>query len=331
MTRRTRAATLTTLVVVTLAGCRGGDDEGVLRLNGRIEAATVDLAPRVQGRVVEVLVREGDRVKAGDLLVRLDLGEVAVAPARDAETVAAAEARVRDLASGSRPAEIAAAEAERTDRAAALQLASEELERQRLLRSRKVGTQRDLDRATADVARARAAVDAATERLRLVRQGFREWQTRQARAELGRAERVKEQSEIVVREAELRAPADAVVLHRLVEPGALAGPGLPAITLGLAHRLYVRTFVPEPRLGQVRQGQAVHVVVDAYPDRSFPARVGEIAPTAEFTPKAVETREERINLVYAAKVDLDAGWDSTLVPGQPAEVLVAPEAAGARP
>ena len=324
MTRFAMLAVALATLATALAGCRRNPTDDRIHLNGRVEAPLVDIAPRVQGRVVEVLVREGDRVKAGDLLVRLDLAEMALAPERDAQSVAAAQARVRDLSAGSRAAEIAASEAERADRLAALSLAREELERQRMLRSRKVGTQRDLDRALSDVARAEAAVDAATERLRLVRQGSREWQTRQAEAELGRARQVKAQSDIVVREAELRAPGDAVVLHRLVEPGALLGPGQSAVTLGLEGRLYVRTFIPEPRLGQVRQGQQVQVVVDAFPDRQFPARVTEISPTAEFTPKAVETRAERVNLVYAAKVDLDAGWKAPLVPGQPAEVFVPP-------
>lgn len=324
MTRSAFACAALVAASLAMPGCNRDAADDRLRLNGRIEAPLVDIAPRIQGRVLEVLAREGDRVKAGDVLVRLDLAETALAPERDAQAVSAAEARVQDLASGSRSAEVAAAEAERRDRQAALSLAKEELARQQLLRSRKVGTQRDLDRAVSDVSRAEAAVDAATQRLRLVEQGFRQWQTRQAQAELGRARRVKEQSDIVVREAELRAPSDAVVLHRLVEPGALLGPGQAALTLGLESRLYVRTFIPEPQLGRVRQGQAVQVSTDAYPDRTFSARVTEISPTAEFTPKAVETREERVNLVFAAKVDLDAGWNAPLVPGQPAEVLVAP-------
>ncbi|HTV01803.1 MAG TPA: HlyD family efflux transporter periplasmic adaptor subunit [Luteitalea sp.] len=318
------------VALATTASCRREATDDAVRLNGRVEAALVEVAPRIQARVVEVRVREGDRVKAGDVLLRLDLAEVALAPDRDAQSVAAASARVRDLASGSRNAEIAAADAERADRVAALSLAREELTRQELLRSRRVGTQRDLDRAKSDVTRAEAAVAAATERLRLVRQGFREWQTRQAQAELGRAEQVKAQSDITVKEAELRAPSDAVVLHRLVEPGALLGPGQAALTLGLESRLYVRTFVPETQLGRVRQGQAVQVTVDSFPGQQFPARVTEISPTAEFTPKAVETRTERVNLVYAAKVDLDAGWKAPLVPGQPAQVVVAMAATGGR-
>ena len=302
------------------AGCSRQATEEVWHLNGRIEAPLVDVAPRATGRVVEVLVREGDRVSAGDVLVRLDLGETAFNVEREGHAVDAATARVRDLAAGSRTAEIAAAEAEVTDREAAEALAARELERQTFLRERMVGNARDLDRARTDLERARAAVAAARERLAVVREGARRWQTAQARAELGRAETIARQSEVVVAEADIRAPADAVVLHRLVEPGTLVTIGQPTLTLGLAERLYVRTFIPETRLGQVRQGDPMWVEVDAHPGRRFPARVTEISPVAEFTPKAVETRNERVNLVYAAKVDLDAGWDAPLVPGQPAEV-----------
>jgi HlyD family secretion protein len=188
--------------------------------------------------------------------------------------------------------------------------------------AKKVGIPRDLDRAKTELARAEAAHEASAERLALAREGFRKYQTQQAASDVKRAATVLRQSETVAREAEVRAPADGVVLHRMAEPGLLLGPGQPALTMAFADRLYVRTFVPETKLGRVRPGSTAHVFVDAFPGKSFPARVTEVSPTAEFTPKAVETREERVNLVYAAKVDLDAGWDAPLVPGQPAEVLV---------
>jgi HlyD family secretion protein len=112
----------------------------------------------------------------------------------------------------------------------------------------------------------------------------------------------------------------------MAEPGLLLGGGQPALTMAFAGRLYVRTFVPETKLGLVRQGSVARVVVDTFPGKSFPARVTEISPDAEFTPKPVETRDERVNLVYPAKVDLDGGWGVPLVPGQPAEVFIDPPA-----
>jgi HlyD family secretion protein len=130
------------------------------------------------------------------------------------------------------------------------------------------------------------------------------------------------QSEIVARESEIRAPADAVVTHRMVEPGQLLAAGQTGMTLALTGRLYVRTFIPETKLGRVKHGQTAQVTVDAFPGKTFDAIVTEIAPDAEFTPKQVETREERVNLVYGAKVDLMEGWGVALVPGQPAEIIV---------
>jgi HlyD family secretion protein len=325
---RTHSVTLILLLILAVGtGCRKAADPTSFVLNGRIEAPTVDLAAKVPGRVSEIRVREGDRVKAGDLLVGLDIGEMAVNVERDRRGVESATARFRDLSSGSREAEVAAARAEVLDREAALDLARRELARQQLLISRKVGTARDLDRATTDVSRAEAVLKVSRDRLALVQEGFRRWQTEQARVDVDRARTVLEATETIAREAEIRAPADGVVLHRLVEPGQLLGTGQPALTMAFADRLYVRTFVPEPRLGLVRQGLDVRVRVDAYPDRDFAARVTEISPDAEFTPKAVETRAERVNLVYAAKVDLEAGWNAPLVPGQPAEVVVALAAA----
>ena len=321
--KRILFATVLAAGTLALSGCRdAADDDDVIRLNGRIESTTVDLGPKVAGRVLEVRVKEGDRVKAGDLLVRLDLGETSIAVEREQAGVRSAEARVDDLQAGSRSAEIAAVQAEVADRRAAVQLASKESERQSFLLEKKVGTQRDYDRARTELQRARAALDLSEERLALVREGSRRNQTAAAKADADRAAAVLKQSLSVARESEIRAPTDGIILHRLAEPGQLVGPGQPAITFAFGDRLFVRTFIPETKLGKVKMGAPASVVVDAFPGKEFPAHITEISPDAEFTPKAVETKSERVNLVYAAKVDLDRGWTEPLVPGQPAEVRV---------
>ena len=310
------------LTAAAAPSCREKDDGKAVRLNGRIEAPLVDLAPKVPGRVVEVLVSEGDRVKTGQVLARLDLGETALAVERDTQGALSAEAKYEDLASGSRRAEIAAAEADVADRRAAVALARRELARQESLLSQQIGTVQAHDVAKTELARAEAALQASEERHRLVRDGFRSHQTDAARYDADRARVELKQSETVAREAEIRAPADGVILHRIAEPGLVLAAGQPALTMAFADRLYVRTFVPETKLGLVRPGQSATVRVDAFPDKTFRARVAEISPDAEFTPKAVETRNERVNLVYTTKVDLLDGWGAPLVPGQPAEVTV---------
>jgi HlyD family secretion protein len=319
--RPTTAAAMA-IALAALGACSQAKDPNIVQLNGRIEAPLVDLAPKVTGRVIAVKVREGDRVKAGDLLITLDLGDTALAVVRDRHGVESARARLQDLAVGSRQAEVKAAEAEVADRNAALELAKRELQRQEVLLSKQVTTERDFDRAKTELDRAQATARIAEEKLALTREGFRSWQTAQARSEVDRAQAQLAQSQVVARESDIRAPADGIVTHRMVEPGQLLNAGQTGMTLALTTRLYVRTFVPETKMGQVRQGQSAHVSVDAFPGKTFTATVAEISPDAEFTPKAVETKSERVNLVYAAKIDLADGWNAPLVPGQPADVQV---------
>jgi HlyD family secretion protein len=170
--------------------------------------------------------------------------------------------------------------------------------------------------------RAQASARISEEQLALTREGFRRWQTAQARSEVDKAQAQLKQSEIVANEREIRAPADGMVTHKMVEPGQLLAAGQTGITLALTNRLYVRTFVPETKLGAVRAGLKGTVTVDAFPGESFDAVLTEISPDPEYTPKTVETKAERINLVYGAKADLVAGWAARLVPGQPADIQV---------
>ncbi len=332
MTRSRRTFALPAILAAAAAvtvGC-GTRNDATVHLQGRVEAPLVDLAPKVAGRVLEVRVREGDRVKAGDVLVRLDLGDTAIAVDRDRDGLRSAEAKYQDLAVGNRPPEIAAAEADAADKRAQVEFARREMTRQKDLLAKQIGTQQDFDRAQTDLESAVANLKASEDRLELSRQGFRKHQTEQARYDADRAKNVLRQSEVLAQESEIRAPADGVILHRIAEPGLLLAVGQPAITMAFADRLYVRTFIPEQQLGKVRAGMAATVHVDAFPGRSFPARVTEISPDAEFTPKPVETKSERINLVYSSKVDLDRGWKEPIVPGQPADVTIAGSEAVAR-
>src|SRR5262249_2655334 len=152
-------------------------------------------APKVAGRVLSIAVKEGDRVKAGDLLIRLDLGDTALSVERDRHGVDAARARFQDLSDGSRRAEVRAAEADVADKRAAVELAARELERQQFLLTRAVGAARDFDRAKTELDRAAAAQRIAEEQLALAREGFRKWQTEQARSEVQRAEAQLRQSQ----------------------------------------------------------------------------------------------------------------------------------------
>ncbi len=275
------------VAALALAACRQAADPTLVRLNGRIEAALVDLRPKVTGRVREVLVREGDRVKAGDVLVRLDLGETGLTVARDKSAVASAQSRVRDLEAGTRKLGCGRGRG-RGRRSQGRPRAGEEGAGPPAVHARAQG--RDAARRRSRDDRSRAA-DGGGERgvepAAALREGARRDQVQQARDEVARAETVLEQSQTVVNEGELRAPADTVVVHRFVEPGQLVTPGQPTLTLAFLDRaLRPHLRARDRPLGRVRPGMEAEVVVDAYQGRTFKGKVAEISRDAEFTPEA---------------------------------------------
>lgn len=144
---------------------------------------------------------------------------------------------------------------------------------------------------------------------------------RRARELLGRGgstRRQFEKAELILRDQQLIAPIDGLVLNRVSEPGETISPGIPAVVIGNPQDVYVKIFVTEREVGLVKVGQPARLAVDAFPDRFFEGRVTFISPTAEFTPKNVQTKEERVTQTFAVKVTLQRP-DGTLKPGMPAD------------
>lgn len=287
-------------------------------LNGRVEAYLTDLGPRVGGRLVELTVREGQRVKAGDLLARISAEELDAAVLRDQAGFDSADAKRLELDRGTRIEQVAQGEARVRDAEAALKLAEENLRRTQRLVGDKVLSQAELDRVTAERDRAAAALNLQAKSLAELKAGARIEQRQAGGAEARKARAVLQQSRVQAGFTEVRAPFDGVVTHRLREPGSVIGAGQPVLTLARLDQLWVRIYLPQALQSQARLGTPVTVLTaDA---RSLEATLDEIASESEFTPKMVESREERVNLVYPARVNLVNGWDKGLVPGVAVDV-----------
>lgn len=287
-------------------------------LNGRVEAYLTDLGPRAGGRLVELNVREGQRVKAGDLLARVAAEELEAAVLRDEAGFDSADARRLELDRGARAEQIAQGEARVRDAEAAVKLAEENLRRATKLSGERVLSQADLDRATAERDRAAAALNLQGKVLAELKAGARIEQRQAGSAEARKARAVLQQSRAQAGFTEIRAPFDGIVTHRLREPGSVIGAGQPVLTLARLDQLWVRIYLPQPIQGQARIGSPVTVLT---PDkRMLDATLDEVGSEAEFTPKMVESREERVNLVYPARVTLKNGWDLGLVPGVAVDV-----------
>lgn len=287
-------------------------------LNGRVEAYLTDLGPRAGGRLVELNVREGQRVKAGDLLARVAAEELDAAILRDQAGFDSADAKRLELDRGSRAEDIAQGEARVRDAEAALKLAEENLKRTASLARDRILSQAEMDRVASERDRAAANVNLQSKALLELKAGARIEQRQAGGAEARKAQAVLHQSRLQAGFTEVRAPFDGVITHRLREPGSVISAGQPVLTLARLDQLWVRVYLPQAVQSQVRIGAPV--TVTTADQRSLEATLDEISSESEFTPKMVESREERVNLVYPARVNLPQGWDKGLVPGVAVDV-----------
>ncbi|MEZ5934896.1 MAG: secretion protein HlyD [Alphaproteobacteria bacterium] len=304
------------------------EEKAGLELYGNVDIRQVELGFRVGGRIAAMRFEEGDAVAAGDQLATLDQR-----PYRDerrlAEAdVALAEANLAKLEAGNRPEEIAQAEAAVAERDAALTNATRQFERQERLVRNDIASRQAFDDAKALVDEAEARLTSARKALDLAKEGFRSEDKAAARASLEAAGARLATAETGLADTALQAPADGIMLSRVREPGAIVAPGETVYTLSLERPIWVRAYVPEPSLGQLRPGQEVEVISDARPDQPYHGQIGFISPVAEFTPKTVETPDLRTALVYRFRVVVEDGA-AGLRQGMPVTVRVPEPGAGA--
>jgi HlyD family secretion protein len=302
-----------------------------LVLYGDIDLRQVDLAFHDSERIAAVYVQEGDRVRRGQILARLDESRLLPQLAQAQSAAAAQRAVVERMHHGNRPQEIAEARAnvalEEADSYDAVRKYQRLLTLSQASGGRAVSRQ-DLDdaKAAADVAEARLNVNRKALSLEVL--GPRREDVDQAEAQL-RADQA--QAALLcqmVADAELRAPMDSVVRSRIAEPGDMASPQTTAFTLAITDPKWVRTYLPEPDLGLVRPGIRATLAFDAFPHQRFDGWVGFISPVAEFTPKTVETPDLRSSLVYEVRVFVRDPED-VLRLGMPATVYLPLGGAGA--
>jgi len=316
---------LACLLLPTLGGCgRSPAANGRLVLSGNIEVTDAQLGFKTAGRVAERPIFEGDSVKEGQLIARLDDAEQrAQRDIRRAE-LAAAEAALAELEAGSRPQEIAAAEAALHSAEAERDRARFDFARQKELRSADAIAQRDFETAEATLKVGEAKSAQAAEQLKLVREGPRAEEIAQGRARVAQARASLALAETQLENTRLLSPLAGVVISHNIEPGEFVAAGTPVVTVADLAHVWVRAYVNQTDLGRIRLGQKAAVRIDTFPDRTFEGTVGFVASEAEFTPKTVQTTKERVKLVFRIKVDV-CSPKGELKPGMPADVSFSAE------
>lgn len=299
-------------------------DESTVFASGTVDATEIAASFRVPGMLFKRPVDEGSRVKAGELLAALDERET-VARLDQAEAAQqAAQARLKDLEQGYRPQEIAEARAQVEQARANAANLEEEARRSEALFSGGATSQqrRDKDRTAATVADQQ--LNATQERLKLLQSGYRPETLNAARAQFEEAKAAVAAARVALEDLQVTSPVEGVVTRKHAEVGETLGAGRPVVTVTDISRPWVRVYIPENQIGKVHLGATAKIKVDTFPDREFDGRVSYVSSQAEFTPKNVQTQEERVKLVFAVNVTLD-NRDGALKPGMPADVTIAAE------
>ncbi len=273
-----------------------------LVLHGNVDIRQVELAFNASGRIEQMLAHEGDRVTPGQLLAVLDMRRLERAEQLAEAQVAAQRQVVARFRAGSRPEEISKAKADVEAARVDARNAAHTYERLKALAAQRFIAEQQADDARAAAEAASARLKSVEEALRLVVLGPRQEDTAAAEATLAANEAALAIARRDLAEASLYAPAAGVIENRVLEPGDMASPQKTVFTLALGEPLWVRAYVPGPDLGKIRVGSRAAVRTDSYPGKRYRAWVGFISPTAEFTPKSVETQEVRTQLVYQVRV-----------------------------
>lgn len=300
--------------------------DGPITLYGNVDQRQVALAFNASERIATLLVHEGEQVKAGQLLGELDTRSLQLKLAVAKAQSAVSEQALLKLRTGSRPEELAQANAAVSAAQAEADNAAAQAARLRGLHDDTAGrgvSTNDVDNAAARAKVAAAHLQEARKARELVAAGARKEDIASASAQ---ADAARAQSALLAQQladARLIAPVDAVVRARLLEPGEMASPQKPVLSLAIMQGKWVRTYVSERDLGRIRPDMPATVTIDSAPQQGIAGRIGTISSVAEFTPKTVQTEDLRTALVYEVRVLVDDSQDRLRL-GLPATVRITP-------
>jgi HlyD family secretion protein len=318
------------VILALAAACGRGEDDGPVRASGYVEATEVRVAPEVGGRIVELAVDEGDRVAAGAPIARLDTTDTELALQRVEAERAQAAAQLALLKAGARAEDVrqarAQADSARAEVAAAeteLQSAAADLERFEALLASNAGSRKQRDDAATRRGVAEARMNAATERVRSadatvarLKAGARPEELAAARARVAAVDAQLAALGKARADATVTSPVAGMVTSRLVDPGEIVAPRTPLVVVTDLDRAWANVYVDEPMVPRLSLGQTVPLVTDA--GQRIQGKITFISPKAEFTPRNVQTAEERTKLVYRIKVTTD-NREGVLKTGMPVE------------
>ncbi len=296
-------------------------EKGILILSGNVEVTEMNLGFKSPGRIISLKTDEGDKVNPGQLLAEIDRAELIAQTQQNQASLAETRDRLAELKAGSRPQELEQAKSQVKYTEAELTKAAKDYQRAETLYQNGAIAAQQLDaaRRTLDVASSQHRNS--QEALSLVKEGPRKETIRAAENRVRQAEAALQTLQERVKDTVLYAPSAGIIIKKNAELGETVSAGLPVFTLGDLEHPWIKVYVKEDKLGKVSLGQKASITVDSFPGKTFEGTITYISPEAEFTPKTIQTHEERVKLVYAIKITLP-NPEEALKPGMPADVRI---------
>ncbi len=303
-----------------LSACNGNSDNKIEE-SGTIEATNILVSSKVNGTVLKFLVDEGDKVEKSDTILIID-SELLEIQLRQAEALkAAAEAKYNLLVKGARKEDLILAEEKLNQAKANFKLISKEKERiENLFKSNAV-SKREFDQISAKFSIAESQLKTAEENFKKISNFARPEELKAARANLQKASAQADLIKKQINDCYVTAPVNGFIVKKFVEPGENVAPFTSLVKISDLTKVNLVIYISETELGKVKLGQIAKVKTDTYPDKTYEGKVIYISPEAEFTPKSVQTKDERTKLVFAVKISID-NPDFELKAGMPADVVI---------
>jgi HlyD family secretion protein len=294
-----------------------------IEASGTVEATNVQVSSRSAGEILAMAVSEGRSVKKGDLLAEIDHASLDLQLGQARSGVDLARAELNLITGGARGEDVSQAQEALTQAQQALRTAQSDSDRTARLFAAGAATPKERDDAEARLTSANAQAAAAGQALKKLQNLSRPEDVQAASARVSQAEYAVRLLEKSVADCTVTSPIDGTVTEKLAEAGELAAPGTGLYVVSDLSTVKLTIYVPEADLGSLRIGQNARIRIDAFPGRDFAGTVTWISPTAEFTPRDIQTRDERVKLVFAVRIEI-ANPDGVFKAGMPADAIVAP-------
>ncbi|MEC4686445.1 MAG: efflux RND transporter periplasmic adaptor subunit [Nitrospirota bacterium] len=313
------AITATAIYLAMQRGHKPG--KAVIIASGNVEVTETDLGFKHPGRVTGLYTDEGQRVEKGQMLAMVDRAELESRVQEHKARLNEALVKLEELRAGARPQEIERARADVGYAKAVFSNAKNNYERDRFLFENGAISARQMDGSEKAYQVALSRFQHARETLSLVMEGPRKEVLQAQKIRVQQAEAALRASEERLKESMIYAPVSGVILRKYVETGETVRGGSPVYTLGDLQNPWIKIYIKEDRLGLVKLGQKAEITTDSYPGKIYEGTITRISSKAEFTPKNVQTEEERVKLVFGVEISVNNENDE-LKPGMPADVRI---------